>query len=548
MNSNTIQYLGKKYSIIKNGFITINDIDYCVVKNSKDFENSCQQEKECFIDCEINYFGEKTQISGHIFNKSVSLNNCIISNTIFSDTVELSNVTFKTTNLTGVNTIEFYKDVIFRDDILIDTASSELSIGSKTIQGARNYNLFSFHEKAEFNNVYFTSDNKDEMFLDLENCKNAQITFTNCKFKEKFKIRSPEYDIQFNQEKSKNYKAQQKNKAQVKSLIFIDCEIEDDTYLRVGFIAADFFTIKNLRNPQNAELNIGDCHFKNFKLTNFRNIGKFKLFKINILDKEKNTSKKICKINSFRSAPLYILEKFKRQSPLYELNSNKCEVEKNQNNNFQIDNTSIGDTDFQSVNLSSFEKITMFDNIFDNVKYTNINWGEFGSKKDIAIGGCENHQNQQVCKLEKQQDTYRTLKNVASNNNDQPQAIKFYAKEMENAYQLEQWSNFSNKFTLWFNKWTNSFGLNWIKSTLILLFVIAPFFYFLLLLSLDCYCQDKNIFAKFFEFLNPTHKIGFVAENGWGVATYFIDIFFRIIEGLMIYQIIQAFRKYTRKL
>jgi hypothetical protein len=505
MNSNTIQYLGKKYSIIKNGFITINDIDYCVVKNSKDFENSCQQEKECFIDCEINYFGEKTQISGHIFNKSVSLNNCIISNTIFSDTVELSNVTFKTTNLTGVNTIEFYKDVIFRDDILIDTASSELSIGSKTIQGARNYNLFSFHEKAEFNNVYFTSDNKDEMFLDLENCKNAQITFTNCKFKEKFKIRSPEYDIQFNQEKSKNYKAQQKNKAQVKSLIFIDCEIEDDTYLRVGFIAADFFTIKNLRNPQNAELNIGDCHFKNFKLTNFRNIGKFKLFKINILDNE--TGEK-----------------------------------------FQIDNTSIGDTDFQSVNLSSFEKITMFDNIFDNVKYTNINWGEFGGKKDITIGGCENHQSHQICKLEKQQDTYRTLKNVAIKNNDQPQAIKFYAKEMENAYQLEQWVNFSNKFTLWFNKWTNSFGLNWIKPTLILLFVIAPFFYFLLLLSLDCYCQDKDILAKFFEFLNPTHKIGFVAENGWGVATYFIDIFFRIIEGLMIYQIIQAFRKYTRKL
>jgi hypothetical protein len=103
------------------------------------------------------------------------------------------------------------------------------------------------------------------------------------------------------------------------------------------------FELSNLRLPQNAELNIGDCHFKNFKLTSFRNTGKFKLYKINILPKE---------------------------------------YDKNISNNLkiQIDNTSIGKTDLQSIYLNSFARVIMFDNIFTEIDYTNVQW-----KREIEV-------------------------------------------------------------------------------------------------------------------------------------------------------------------
>jgi hypothetical protein len=541
---NTISYLDKEYSV-KNNQVLIDGKTYTVLtgklKNIGNFFNN--NISHVFIDFKVchhnDIFSEERDsatFTNCIFNQDTNLIGSTISDCIFTKCAYLYHPNFPNKQTHKEDKTVFYSNVKFDGDFTLDPWCSSSGLGTEINDKVIHPNLV-FKNNVIFNNIDFQED--VELFLECRESANANIYLNKCKFNKKFKIRNVE---------SNDYDIDQITKAKLNSLKIIDCTANENAYLRIGFLEVENFELKNLRNPQNAELNIGDCHFKNFKLTNFRNIGKFKLFKINILDKEKNTSKKICKTNSFGSAPLYILEKFKRQPPLYELNSKNCKVKKSKNDNFQIDNTSIGDTDFQSVNLSSFEKITMFDNIFDNVKYTNINWGEFGGKKDITIGGCENHQSHQICKLEKQQDTYRTLKNVAIKNNDQPQAIKFYAKEMENAYQLEQWVNFSNKFTLWFNKWTNSFGLSWIKPTLILLFVIAPFFYFLLLLSLDCYCQDKDILAKFFEFLNPTHKIGFVAENGWGVATYFIDIFFRIIEGLMIYQIIQAFRKYTRKL
>jgi hypothetical protein len=110
-----------------------------------------------------------------------------------------------------------------------------------------------------------------------------------------------------------------------------DCSVNDGVYLRIGFVSVEDFVLSNLKLPQNTELSIGDCHFKNFQLTNFRNIGNFKLYKINIL-------------------------KIK-----HEYFDNPCEEDETEGNKkFQIDNTSIGKTDFQSINLSSFTEIKIF--------------------------------------------------------------------------------------------------------------------------------------------------------------------------------------------
>ncbi|OJA03446.1 hypothetical protein, partial [Bathymodiolus thermophilus thioautotrophic gill symbiont] len=283
-----------------------------------------------------------------------------------------------------------------------------------------------------------------------------------------------------------------------------DCTAGESAYLRIGFLKVEDFVLSNLRLPQNAELNIGDCCFKKFKLTNFRNIGKFKLYKINIFNKK-------------------IGERF------------------------QIDNTSIGKADFESIDLTSFEKVVMFDNIFTNIDYSNVQWekkievGQFGKSNKVETA--------------KKRDTYRTLKNIALRNNDQPQALIFYKREMDNHWEITTWKKeFSNKLTLTFNKCTNNFGLNWWLPIFELL-VIGLLLYCITLSSLDlngCELQKyeaiTNKIGKYFIFLNPLHKIEFMAKGCWSNLSYFLDAFFRVIGSLLIYQTIYAFRKYSRKL
>jgi hypothetical protein len=151
----------------------------------------------------------------------------------------------------------------------------------------------------------------------------------------------------------------------------IDCSADDGVYLRIGFVSVKDFVLSNLRLPQNAELNIGDCHFENFQLTNFRNIGKFKLCKINILN---------------------IKHKY--------FGNTYLEDETQNNKKFQINNTSIGKTDFQSIDLSSFEEMEIFDNIFTEINYTSVTW----SDEVIKVGQYNDSDSK---KLSKQQDSYR---------------------------------------------------------------------------------------------------------------------------------------------
>lgn len=391
----------------------------------------------------------------------------------------------------------------FKNSITINNAVIEQNIFN---ENQDNFVENNFSQSLEFNKCQF--EHPQELYL--KNNENLDILLTSCHFKEKFKIRSTE---------DEDYKSQQKNKAKLNSLKIIDCTIDDNAYLRIGFLKVYTFELKNLRNPQNTEINIGDCYFTNFQLTNFRNLGKFKLFKVNIFDNEGEKPK-----------------------------------------SFQIDNTSIGDADFQSINLSSFERVKLFDNILSTVDYTNINWGKFGDAKDIEVEQDGDDKKQKLIKeqdndkksqkLIKEQDTYRILKNVASRNNDQPQALKFYAKEMQKHREYVKANKciiHGDRVTLAFNSWTNNFGLSWWKPFLILL-ILTPLFYWLLLCSLGIPIFVLDHWQQITNFLNPTHRVEFIAEGSWSGLTYFLDLFFRGVEGLFIYQIIQAFRKYSRKL
>jgi hypothetical protein len=116
-------------------------------------------------------------------------------------------------------------------------------------------------------------------------------------------------------------------------------------------------------------------------------------------------------------------------------------------------------------------------------------------------------------------------------------SYKDLVKSNKNDYSL------SDRITLWFNNWTNDFGLNWWKPLLILL-VLTLLFYLLLLWSLDMPILNSDHWQYIIQFLNPIHKFDWVI----GFLPNLINVIFKVFEGLLIYQIIQAFRKYTRKL
>lgn len=437
----------------------------------------------------------------------------IYSHCVFEKAVEFKPKESKDGKNKNLSNSQFNYFCKFKDQLTINEAIIKKPIFNDE-QG--NFGKNNFAKKMSFNDCKFKEN--QEFYITPDNIE-TECLFNKCNFDKKLKIRSVE--------KGK-YEDQQENKAELKSLKFIDCTANgDNVYLRVGFLAIDEFVLSNLRLPQNAEFNIGDCHFKNFKLTNFRNIGKFKLYKINVLSKEKD--KKI-----------------------------------SYNPKFQIDNTSIGKTDFQSVNLNSFEKVKMFDNIFTEIDYTNVQW-----KRKIEVGQFGKIDK---VKIAKQRDTYRTLKNVMIRNNDQQEALVFYQKEIEKHWEItKQSKEFSNKITLAFNKYTNNFGLNW-WLPICWRIVLAILFYIILLYllpisdsyllpisdfsvnSLDDWSKFfarfdwSKFFARFFIFLNPTHKVGDVFGGDWNGLAYAIDFIFRIIEGSLVYQTIQAFRKYSRKL
>ncbi len=488
-----------------------------------------------FMDC--HFYGRELKLKKEVFFDGCEFHNewslfdyKLLENT---DNVIYAHCTLFDYKLPENTDNVIYAHCTFKKNVVFDSAEDDLSQsqfnyyckfkGQLTINNATikknifndNQNNFldnNFGSEIIFNGCTF--EDNQELYLSYND--KTDFLFNDCYFGKKLKIRSVEEG---------DYEDQQNKKTKLKSLKLINCNADESDYLRIGFLEVENFELSNLRLPKNAELNIGDCHFKNFKLTNFRNIGKFKLYKINILKRK--------------------------------------DIDETSNNEeFQIDNTSIGKTDFQSVKLDSFARVIMFDNIFPEVDYTNVQW-----EREIEVGqyGFEDikvrvKNKESICKIAyemfnsstriaKKRDTYRTLKNVMIRNNDQQEALVFYTQEMKEHRKITLKNNgllSINRIILAFNYWTNEFGLNWWKPVRGLI-ILSIVFYGLLLCS---FASDYNseYLKNFFEFLNPTHKTEFIAEGCWEFESYAIDFFFRIIEGLFIHQTIQAFRKYSRKL
>lgn len=219
-------------------------------------------------------------------------------------------------------------------------------------------------------------------------------------------------------------------------------------------------------------------------------------------------------------------------------------------------NSDLGSTRFNEFDLKSFKLLRLNNVAIDKIRPSNINWFE-DSQVEIEV-----HEQRESEKSRRKREIYRQLKQALKSQGNQIDSLIFQARELSTyKTELEMSKKYSlgDKIIMWVSE-TNDFGLNWFKPVYIV-FSVTFLLYLIILPSVSKeigYGFAKNItdlkytWVEFssngkilWQLFNPVRKINEVfSENskGW---VYLIDLLHRIFLGVMIFQIIKAFRKYV---
>lgn len=154
-------------------------------------------------------------------------------------------------------------------------------------------------------------------------------------------------------------------------------------------------------------------------------------------------------------------------------------------------------------------------------------------------------------------DAFRQLKLASGKQGNRIQELKYEAFEM-NAYKKDKSAikTLDERAILAFNKWTNNHGQNWLIPLIEIFLLTIPAF-ILIKLQLGYTFIFGSIsagdFGQYFEFaFNPLHNFisvfgedKTISPNETGRAKL-IDVLTKIFSGLLIFQMIRAFRKYVK--
>lgn len=216
----------------------------------------------------------------------------------------------------------------------------------------------------------------------------------------------------------------------------------------------------------------------------------------------------------------------------------------------------LGTTKFNEFEFDSFIQIRIDNATLDKIKPTSSNWFK---NEALKIGnGTQTKQEE----FKRKREIYRQIKQALKNNGNQIDSLIFQAREMS-SYRNELKN--SKKY-----KWTdrivmtvsrsNDYGLNWGKPVIIVLAVtfiiyviLLPYLSNKIAYSLSFTLEDfKNTedafysnLKTFWQLFNPIRKMDDTfgkVDSGW---IYCLDLLHRIFLGIMIFQIIKAFRKYV---
>jgi len=224
---------------------------------------------------------------------------------------------------------------------------------------------------------------------------------------------------------------------------------------------------------------------------------------------------------------------------------------------FNLSDCDLGITKFNEFAFDSFGAIRIDNATLDRIKPTSNNWFE---DKVLQVGnGTQTKQEEFKSKRE----IYRQFKQALKNNGNQIDSLIFQAKELA-AFRSELKNskkyNWTDRIVMSVSQ-SNDYGLNWGKPvyivlgiTLLLYLILLPYLSDKIAYSISFKIEDCentwNAFSSnlnvFWQLFNPIRQIkvtyGENVNSGW---IYFIDLFHRIFLGIMIFQIVKAFRKHV---
>ncbi|WCO03595.1 hypothetical protein [Psychroserpens ponticola] len=202
----------------------------------------------------------------------------------------------------------------------------------------------------------------------------------------------------------------------------------------------------------------------------------------------------------------------------------------------------LGNAMISSINFSEFSKIKISSCNLVDIVPINIKW-------------CKSNLLKTENTLKDRIETYRQLKIVAQKNLDTPTKLMYYKYEMKAHLKSirKEKGMFSDKFILFTNLISNNHGLNWFVAFCWLIF-FSIIWYTLVKYSLNqTQFNPKliiNEIGRFISFMNPAHRFNIVFDvkkEMYSSNAVFFDSISRIFSSYLIYQLISAFRKYSKK-
>lgn len=162
-------------------------------------------------------------------------------------------------------------------------------------------------------------------------------------------------------------------------------------------------------------------------------------------------------------------------------------------------------------------------------------------------------------------ETFNNLFSIAKRKNNKRDQIEYYkaSKEALRKYNYERFKNEKKvkylPISLTLSKLYSNHGVNWGRAVLFTI-LFGLVFFILMMLSTKYYFDFKfrkesldnfvNLIKYFIQFLNPVHKLTFMdklypfSDYNWFVV---LDFLGRIFVGMGIYEVVNSFRKFTRK-
>jgi hypothetical protein len=375
--------------------------------------------------------------------------------------------------------------------------------------------------------------------LNMDEVKIRNAKFRNCTFEKRFSF----YESTIS-----------------KSLELINCHFKDEVLFnlnRTSDLPNLSVTLDSCKSDESIKFNGGSSSIK--RLFAHKHRGRFEISNLNI---------NVCEIwgeyekdSNYRFNNL-TFERFKCAAinSILQLSSIKSQGE---NSEFLINASDLNNTSLFDVNLQSFDTVIIEKSDFTNMTTSRVTWFEDKQLKTAFQSEKEDPY--------ERREFYRQLKYNQEKQGNKIQALTFQSLEMQyygkeltprnvvtKLLQKNKYSallaNFilaftsQNRFILWVGK-SNNHGQSFLKPIVILIALSFPF-YWLILRSV--YTNIDSIFSQehltvWAQLLNPIHDVSKIfGDRNPDYTTHLLDLAWKIIEAILIFQTITAFRKYIR--